>query len=42
MYVASLPQNAEFDYIIVGAGSSGCVVADRLSADGKHQVRRAR
>ena len=38
MYVASLPQNAEFDYIIVGAGSSGCVVADRLSADGKHQV----
>ena len=38
MYVASLPQNAEFDYIVVGAGSSGCVVADRLSADGKHQV----
>lgn len=38
MYVASLPQKAEFDYVVVGAGSSGCVVADRLSADGKHQV----
>ena len=38
MYVSSLPENAEFDYVIVGAGSSGCVLANRLSADGKHQV----
>lgn len=27
-----------WDYIVVGAGSSGCVVAERLSADGRHKV----
>ena len=27
-----------FDYIIIGAGSAGCVLADKLSADGRHSV----
>ena len=27
-----------FDYVIVGAGSAGCVLANRLTEDGRHSV----
>jgi choline dehydrogenase len=36
--MAPARQSETFDYVIVGAGSAGCALANRLTASGRHRV----
>ena len=38
MRLKTIPEQTRFDFIIVGAGSAGCIIANRLSEHPKYRV----